>query len=529
MYGTTARYKLLFSVFLASYSVYCLTVSYSDPSRCGVNQYFQISSLQCKNCAANMNKSTDGLSCVCKAGFYFVQNGGGDKDVQCSPCAANEITANDKWSCVKCPLDTSFDASTSTCKKQCNVTASVHDRQRNGLVFPDKRRQCITCRSDTQPDSKHSSCSRCHSSVIAITANLATGVSCVCPETALYTSRGGICFRKDILDGFTIPDPTATSNTYTVTYPQRSVVSEFFVTNLQAAKALCCLNRNFTACQLLANLCVMIDYNKDNFGITGTSNTDACSEFLEIVKCSSPLCSCGSFVGGLVDWPYYMPWLFYTTETANLILSKTDIAIKYKKGVTLRFAVAIYSSNGSFLGLQNDTKIFQMCQERETKSSQAFSFLTTYSITCSVPLQKLKTMDTLFYDLYYYVGNVLRDVPILVENFKLKGATVNTNADRLTWQLGRRFFLVDNLSSKTQANQAASIIRYAERIQLVFKMRNSDGQIYPPYMKIKYGAVESTASSVTVSFSTQYEMDVSKIQQNVMVRLLILKFLVHIL
>ena len=76
---------------------------------------------------------------------------------------------------------------------------------------------------------------------------------------------------------------------------------------------------------------------------------------------------------------------------------------------------------------------------------------------------------------------------------------------------------MDTLGGKTQSDRPATVIRYAEKIQLVFSLRNSNGQIYPPYMRIKYGTVSSTASSVSASFSTLYEMNTAKVNENVKV------------
>eukprot|EP00794_Sanderia_malayensis_P012250 gene12250-13512_t len=512
-------------VFGAIAAVQCVTISYSDPSRCSSNQYFQFSSLLCQNCEPNMNKSSDGLSCMCKAGYYFVQNDGGDKNVKCNPCGANEVTSTDKWSCVKCQADTTFDATTRTCKKRCNTTTAISDKQQNGESYFDKRRRCIKCLNDTQPDLTQTSCKRCDNNVLTITSSLNTGISCQCPETTQVTSRGGVCMRKTILDSFNIPDSSAAANAYTVKFPQQSIISAFFVNNLQAAKVLCCVNRNFTACQLLANLCVLTDYNKDNFESSLTLNTDACSEYLKIVKCRSTTCSCGSFAHGLGDWPYFMPWLYYTTETADKTLTKTDISVQYEKGQTLRFVVAIFTPNGSFVGIENDTTVMQLCQDKHTKMSAALSFLTAYQISCSLSMTKLKSKEMFFYDLYYYVNDKLYPVPILVENFQSNGGTVNTNSAKSGWQLTRRFYIVDNLSSKTQMTQDATLIRYAQSIQLVFEMRNSNGQIYPPYMKIKYGTAAATVTSVSASFSTSYSMDANQVVQNVKISLGVLSAL----
>ena len=99
--------------------IFCVTIPYSDPSRCSNSEYFQFSSLRCKSCPQNMNRSADGLSCICKSRFYFVRNGGGgDYDVACSACKSNEITAQDGWSCVQSPLD-----------GICNTSTAIFDKE----------------------------------------------------------------------------------------------------------------------------------------------------------------------------------------------------------------------------------------------------------------------------------------------------------------------------------------------------------------------------------------------------------------
>eukprot|EP00795_Rhopilema_esculentum_P008416 gene8416-14397_t len=495
-------------ILVCSFSyVWCTTIPYSDPSRCSVGEFFQFPSLRCKSCPLNTNRSADGLSCECNNGYYFVKNGGGgDFNVRCQACATTEVTSLDKWSCVKCPLGVS--GLCSTCN--ANSSTAIFDRERNGKKFPDNRRRCIRCEYDSQPSADKTRCQRCHQNVLEITA--ATGSSCNCP--ASEKSFGGVCFQTTTIETFDILD---SPQTYTVSYGGQSVVSAFFKDNLIAAAILCCQNHNFTACQLLGNLCVMLDYYRDNYEVTSV-NTDACEEFLKINTGVTSAARCDiastSVVNGVSNWREFMPWLYYS-DKGNIVLSKTDISIKYKKGNILRFAVAMYTPNGSFVGIMNDTSIFTLCPERESKKVAAFSFLTTYKISCSVMVSKLVAERMLFYDLYYYVGDQLYPVPLLIENFKYKGSNVNSGSDKSQWFMTRRFFLVDNLGASTKQNEPATAIRYAQSVQLVISLRNSDGQIHPPYLKIKYGVTSPSSSSVELSFSTSYEMSTSKITENV--------------
>ena len=110
-------------------------------------------------------------------------------------------------------------------------------------------------------------------------------------------------------------------------------------------------------------------------------------------------------------------------------------------GEKLRFVVIVFTPNGTFVGIQNDTSVMQLCQESASKMAAAFSFLTTYKISCTISVQKLKSQEMLFYDLYYYVGDKLYPVPLLVENYLSSGTAVNTKTDKTKWKLTRRLFL----------------------------------------------------------------------------------------
>ena len=430
--------RILFVIIASFPLLYAITLPYTDSSRCSQTEYFQYSSLRCKSCPANTNRSSDGLSCVCKNGYYFVQNGGGgDYNVLCRKCGANEVTARDQWSCVKCPDDKMFDPITATCTLCNSSTTAYFDKQRSGVSFLNNRRQCIQCLNDTQPDPNRASCKRCHQEVLTLTSNSPTGPSCDCP-TSIGTKTGGICINTKDLTAYNIPN---VDSTFTVKYGASSILSSFFKDNLIAAKFLCCQNRNFTACQLLANLCVMLDYNEDNFKDTGSLNTDACKEYLKIQTQTECRRTVITTVHGVSNWPEFMPWLYYPGTRPSDELKKTDINTNYKKGEKLRFVAIAFTPNGTFVGIQNDTSIIQLCQESASKMAAAFSFLTTYKSSCTISVHKLKSQEMLFYDLYYYVGDKLYPVPLLVENYLSSGTAVNTKTDKTGWRPTRRLFL----------------------------------------------------------------------------------------
>ena len=66
-----------------------------------------------------------------------------------------------------------------------------------------------------------------------------------------------------------------TSSMYKVEYGYKSIDSAFFRTNFRASEEFCNKDSNFTACQLLGNLCVLLDY---------IQSESACEEYKKLVK-----------------------------------------------------------------------------------------------------------------------------------------------------------------------------------------------------------------------------------------------------
>ncbi len=117
-----------------------------------------------------------------------------------------------------------------------------------------------------------------------------------------------------------------------------------------------------------------------------------------------------------------------------------------------------------------------------------------------------------------------------------------SGSDRTTWQLVRRFFLVDNISGKpassttqgtglggtsniadTVDSTRAKAIRYAQSMTIHIELQDgtSSGKIYPPFLEITYGVVKEqdsqTDKKVQVCGVSQYNtMQYNAMQYNAM-------------
>ena len=79
-----------------------------------------------------------------------------------------------------------------------------------------------------------------------------------------------------------------------------------------------------------------------------------------------------------------------------------------------------------------------------------------------------------------------------------------------------------NKNAKVTANEK-QVIRIAEKVEIEFRLRNSKGQIFPPYIRIRYKTMTVNEDIlkrkpvVSVSFRVNYQMDTSSISRDVKV------------
>ena len=443
-------------------------------------KFFQISDLQCADCedASGKTVSADGLSCTCKTDYHISEYFGGP-EITCSRCSPGQVSSEDKWFCLSCPTGGTCD---------CPGDTKAVERELNGT--PKSRKECLSCASTS-------------SSKFAIYPSSDQAFCQFCPSCTVN-----------------IP-PVTDQKVFDITYDNGvELRSDFLVRNFETARTLCREKQNFTACQLLGNMCVMLDYKQKS----KSTDKNPCDEYLDMVN---------TLPGGQqkvrskegienANWPTLMPWLYYTNsqQDPEVELNKEDITIKFETEQALPFILAVYAANGSFVGLKTDVfSELQMCTDRTSKLNAANKFATLYENSCNLKVGELwEQQEMYFYDLYFQSSSTsLYATPLVLENYK------NNNAESFkSWKLLRRFFLVDNLSGRPKAS-ADKVIRVAELIQLNIRLRNGQGQIYPPYIKVRYTSIKLNDDilkrdpTVQVSFQVRYEMDTSSISQNVKV------------
>lgn len=305
---------------------------------------------------------------------------------------------------------------------------------------------------------------------------------------------------------------------------QSNFVSSYFKEHFRAAKVLCDENQNFTACQQLGNLCVMLRYNEDN---AGRSATDACKEYLSLVRSYSTGSGLTGFVAGITDWPETMPWLYYKAEAAAVVLTKTNIKKIFSRGELIKYSLISYAVNGSFLGISTDvTKVFHLCSKEDSIASKAFQMTTKYRAACQISVGDLLKKETIFYDMFLQLGDndeSLYPVPVLVDNLSVRGTFVNQDTNQANWKLNRRFFLVDKYSGLRSLDYGAlpNFIQYASLIELEYTLRE-DGLFHPPLLKVKYDVVTVNFAAmdnikVDLEFKVSYKMDTAQLEKNIKV------------
>ena len=440
--------KLLILFTALSWCVPCIAIKilYVTPEDCeNQNQFFQFSSLSCKDCGTPGQKlREDVLSCVCDEakGYKLLEDKGGPT-VVCEKCdktgSVNMTSSSNATFCVSCPKDVG------TCN---NCPDFRTDRGFNGEQL--QIRQCNRCTGETITSAdNYQTCRRCHWSFFIVNNTFCSP----CNEgDGNYVVSGRVCSEQT---NYLIPDD---ANLNKVRYGDKDITSTFFRDNLRAAQALCKENSNLTACQLLGNLCVLLEYNTQR-------GNDACKQYKDLVDSRS--------LTGVVyeGWPL-MPWLFYKSSSEAEAL---DIKELFQSNEDMTFVFAVFTLNGSFVGFKTGLNILHLCQDRPSKMAAASKFATTYKSSCSVAVKELMRKPMLFYDMYLRLDKKLYPVPLLVENFLDGGEKVNEGTNRGRWKLTRRFYIVENIVGITANDQW---IRYAEKIELSIRMRSTDGEIY---------------------------------------------------
>ncbi len=318
-------------------------------------------------------------------------------------------------------------------------------------------------------------------------------------------------------------------NSYARTNPV--INSIYLYTYFSVAVTACFADQERTACQMLANMCVLQKYHQSSTACQAfTGRTQLVNTFEHGF---SPL------LNGPDGWRTSLPFLYQSVNTLfatsqllfqSVTLTDTSTVDNSQTG-RLKFHLMSYTFNGTFLGSSLLSSQLQLCGGDTKLLSHFLRFGTNYENACQLDLTSFLTpaaspataeRNTVFYELFIQdLNNQLYPLPVKVLNLRLgDGSTPNLNdqgdekiAD--TNVLTRRFYLVDSLAGKTTFGSAPAVVSYARKLTLRVEMHgDSSSEIRPPVLVISYGERESSdildgagKQYSKVSFETVYTKD----------------------
>nr|CAD7394278.1 unnamed protein product [Timema cristinae] len=410
---------------------------------------------------------------------------------ECELCPDNKVPTADKRGCILCPGSIEHTNVTSTCKACSGNHISVYKAE-NGSLSASLR--CLNCTEGTVPSHDREHCIPCP----LITSEGWIG-NCSCPLHT-HDTLDGVCVPRVGLSEW--PDERAT---YLLHYPSGEKIDSYFFRLYLRSSLYLCKQKNETACQAVANMCVMVMYQDDY-------RASPCRVFHDLKHI--PTSSEGS----------PMPWLYYGDGEASTVLARRKINFQYSldpnsKNSILNLTATRFSARGHFLDLTSTSGSFlQLCPESWLGKDKGLRFGSRYTHSCSLPARQLMSLaETEFLDLYlqYWDGSdsMMYALPVLTLN-----SPGNKGSDESQWQLTRRLFLIDKVSGvradvERQRSIEPSIVRYLKSLEIRVKVQGpkEEGRIYPPLLVVEYGELtqEDIQANVPVAlhFSVDYNMD----------------------
>ncbi|XP_061633389.1 meckelin isoform X2 [Phyllopteryx taeniolatus] len=472
-----------------------LLIPFQVPSDCSAEEFFDISSLSCVSCGQNQQRSAAGLSCICQSGFRTVTTG--RPSISCEACPGDKpAVTKDGFGCIRCPGSISDEG-----QCQCPARHILVERDVSGNLLEEAT--CEMCNGNgsafSVPNGSGDRCERCPASFIKS--------ACVCNPPSVLA--GGLCIP---------PGSLSTNVNPSVNFAQLkfSVVSAWFLQNLYSAAGACLSFSNLTACQALANMCVMNTHSFSGVGV------DACGLFNTVFRSQAAF----SATQDISYWRRDLPWLYYGDEPglASRVLQTDPVPVSFifrgrNKNTDIKLLAAVFTVGGEFLRWEDiGGSNLQICPETPIKRSSAFSFGTAYQESCELSVADLLLAhpEPLFYDVFLDLGGEesrkLLALPTLVLNQQYHGKFINQES-LTNWYLSRRMFLVDALSGREKsASVLPKVIRVAHAVKIKFQLvpRTQQGQVFPPLLTVEYRDILITdidAQTVSMSFAVEYEMD----------------------
>ena len=379
-------------------------------------EYFDISSLLCTQCprvtATSQGTVRDaaGTSCKCAPGTYFSGSA-------CEACPAGFAPTSDRTACLPC--------NQTLVGGECQCTEAgrvIVEADSNGALLDEF--QCRSCPAGHYPvpatggvcvacpaahmqaraDSSGCTCRDGYSSVVHGSGFWGRSLSCVpnAERVTLASFYPSSAARKTF--AFL---PAAQGGTYTVEVSQ--IVQQLLLPSATACLRAINLDTDpptpraqplvegNQACQAVGNLCALYDY---------AAAASACVLYDQL-----------NAAAGVVDtsnqeWRRHLPGLFYESTGVGAVSEAAPqipsvLALPPRPGSRLRYLLAAYSTNGTYLGLQELTTQLQLCRGGAADPAAFLDVGTDMRVACDVPpVDLLAVAEITFYDLYLYYDEV---------------------------------------------------------------------------------------------------------------------------
>ena len=516
-------------------------------SLCSSGYFFDPAGLECNQCPTG--SSVDGFGCACPANTRWVAGTGIAPYGECTACETNTVLSWDNSTCMAC--DASNGASLNAAKTECECLTNGADDLTKVLVEVDESgtryaagKRCVTCPSpdgtaagarDVAQNGKCISCDRIRkkdgTGWIQMTYDTSTK-TCSCPSGDDYDCFDLAAKKSSLTTAYPTVTFDSTANTLVYTdmgasIQSATVISDWFANNLIEQAHLCNNYGNTTACNAVANACVLAMYSSSHAACklyAGMRDKRTASQYHQT--------DASTKVNPKLDWSETLPWLYYSTGD---YASRTDVGLtmsfsvpaedEYDVVSNLVFVLSVSTLSGEWLGFRPVGKLLQLCGGREDDLQAWARFGTNYFNDCSLPvadaLDAARGMgistagETLFFDLYLQdLGGLaptanawperLYPVPIKVSNI-----AENSNAALDDDTFVRRFFVIDETAGVASGTEKA--VTYMKNIKFTITARSDEkSKIYPPTVSITYASRDpSFAYTVedSVGFQCEYTVD----------------------
>lgn len=218
------------------------------------------------------------------------------------------------------------------------------------------------------------------------------------------------------------------------------------------------LGRSLQGCQILANLCVMTQYDDTSV---------PCQQFQSIIAEKR-----SATYRNQNDWKEGMPWLYYDGEVDDIVEDRSiqmTMSLKEREGsvTNMKYRLVKYSMDGALVAIEDLSNQFDFCTNKNSFNSLVnsdpdftrFGRSVRYDLSCN--LGSLLDKEMHFYEMYLLdesckssgadsaKNDCLFPIPVLNRNLLKGGDTMPNRNNDLAGEVDdiytRRFFLFDNL------------------------------------------------------------------------------------